>query len=438
MKTVPTKSQHKLGPLRLTPGTTRRHLLVYYLASLMAVLLFTFAPQAQPFVLTELLGIAESEQGVLSGNVGLFAEIVILSSIGVWGVVSDRLGRRIVFGAGFLLMGLGLYLTATVDSVLTLYLYRGVFALGSSAVTTMLATVIADYVIDEDRGKGSGFSGVGSGIGALITVFVLLQLPDIFESGGADAVEAARRTYVIAAAAGLVTAFVLWLGLRGRTELQRDQKKPWQLRVREGLAAAGDPGVALAYAAAFVSRGDFAVVGTFFTLWVTTYGTTEAGLSTAEALAAGGIVIGVSQGVVLLTAPFFGYIADRLDRVTNVLAALAISAVGYGSTILVDNPLGGMIYVSATLIGLGEISGLIASGVLIAQQAPRDIRGSVIGVFSFFGAVGVMTATGIGGQLFDHWRPQGPFVLFSVFAFLVFLWGLTVRHKVVPLDEASE
>ncbi len=437
MDSEPTHTQRKLGPLRLTPGTTRRHLLVYYLASVMSLLLFTFSPQAQPFVLTELLGVAESEQGVLSGNVALFAEIIIVASIGLWGVLSDRFGRRIVFGAGFLLMGFGLYLTATVDSVLKLYLYRGIFALGASATTTMLATVIADYVIDEDRGKGSGIGGIGNGLGALLTVFVLLQLPDIFQSDGATAVEAARRTYLIAAAAGLATALAMWIGLRGRTSLQRDQKKPWPVRVREGFAAAEDPGVALAYAAAFVSRGDFAVVGTFFTLWVTTYGTTEAGLSTAEALAMGGIVIGVSQGVVLLTAPLFGVIADRLNRVTNVLVALAISAVGYGSTILVDDPLGGMIYVSATLIGLGEISGLIASGVLIAQQAPRDIRGSVIGVFSFFGAIGVMTATGIGGQLFDNWRPQGPFLLFSMFALLVFVWGLTIRRKVVPLNDEA-
>lgn len=438
MDSEPMTGQRKLGPLRLTVGTTKRHVLVYYLASVTSLVLFTFAPQAQPFVLTELLGIAESEQGVLSGNVALFAEVVILASIGVWGVLSDRIGRRVVFGAGFLFMGLGLYLTATVGSVLELYLYRGVFAVGAAAVTTMLATVIADYVIDEDRGKGSGIGGVGNGLGALITVFVLLRLPEIFENGGVTAIEAARRTYLIAAAVGLVTAFVLWAGLKGRTDLQKEQRKPWKVRTREGFSAAKDPGVALAYAAAFVSRGDFAVVGTFFTLWVTTYGTTEAGLSTAEALAAGGAVIGVSQGIVLLTAPIFGVMADRLNRTTNVLIALAISSVGYGSTIFVDDPLGGMIYVSATLIGLGEISGLIASGVLIAQQAPRDIRGSVIGVFSFFGAVGVMTATGVGGQLFDNWRPQGPFLLFSGFAALVFFWGLTVRHKVVPRNENAD
>ena len=438
MKQETAPAVRTLGPLRLTSGTTTRHLLVYYVASVTALVLFTFAPQAQPFVLTELLGIAESEQGVLSGNVSLFAEIVILFSIGAWGVVSDRLGRRIVFGAGFLLMGLGSFLTASVDSILTLYLYRGVFALGAAAVTTMLATVIADYVVDEDRGKGSGIGGIGNGLGALITVFVLLQLPEIFQDGGATAIEAARRTYLIAAAVGVVTAVVLWIGLKPRTEQQREQKKPWNTRAREGFAAARDPGVALAYAAAFVSRGDFAVVGTFFTLWVTTHGTTEAGLTTAEALAAGGIVIGVSQGVVLLAAPLFGVLADRLNRVTNVLIALAVSSIGYGSTILVDDPLGGMIYLSATLIGLGEISGLIASGVLIAQQAPRDIRGSVIGVFSFCGAVGVMTATGVGGQLFDNWRPQGPFILFSAFAAMVFLWGLTIRTKVVPLNEDAD
>jgi MFS family permease len=423
------------GPLRLTAGTMTRHVVVYYLAAVASLILFTFAPQAQPFVLTELLGVPEAEQGVLSGNVALFAEIVILASIGAWGVVSDRLGRRIVFGSGLALMGLGLYLTSSVDTVLELYLFRGVFALGAAAATTMLATVVADYVIDQDRGKAVGFGGIGNGLGALITVFVLLRLPAVFVDGGFAPEEAARRTYLIAAAVGIVAAVGLWVGLRSRTEAQREQKKPWTVRTREGFGAARDPGVALAYAAAFVSRGDLAIVGTFFTLWVTTYGTTQAGLSTAEALAAGGLVIGISQGVVLVAAPLFGIMADRLNRVDNVLVALGVSAIGYSSTILVDDPLGGMIYVSAILIGLGEISGLIASGVLIAQQAPRDIRGSVIGVFSFFGAFGVMTATGVGGRLFDLWRPQGPFMLFGIVSLLVLVWGLTVRNKVVPPAE---
>jgi MFS family permease len=196
--------------------------------------------------------------------------------------------------------------------------------------------------------------------------------------------------------------------------------------------------VLLAYMAAFVSRGDLAIVGTFFTLWVVTYGTTEGGLEATDALARAGIVIGISQFGALIFAPIFGIMADRINRVTAVLIAVAISAVGYASTLLVSDPTSGLIFACAIIIGLGEISGVIASGVLIAQQAPAEIRGSVIGVFSLCGAFGIMVATGIGGQLFDNWKPQGPFVLFSIFCVIVFIFGLIVRHKVVPLNEELE
>ena len=92
----------------------------------------------------------------------------------------------------------------------------------------------------------------------------------------------------------------------------------------------------------------------------------------------------------------------------------------------------------AALIGIGEISGVIASGVLIAQQAPRDIRGSVIGIFSLCGTFGIMAATGIGGQLFDNWLPQGPFVLFSALGWVVVIVGLIIRKKIVPRNEKTD
>ena len=39
-------------------------------------------------------------------------------------------------------------------------------------------------------------------------------------------------------------------------------------------------------------------------------------------------------------------------------------------------------------IGLAEVGCVITSGVLIAQQAPERIRGSIIGIFNLVGAVG--------------------------------------------------
>lgn len=429
----------KFGPIRLSPGVMRYNMLVYYISTVTALLILTFNPQAQPFLLTEILGIPESQQGVLSGNLAFVGEIVILLSIGAWGTLSDKIGRKFVFAAGFLITALALFLMPGVTSVTMLYVYRSLFALGAASISTMLATVVADYAINEDRGKASGLQGIGNGLGAMITVFVALQLPRIFMGNDMSALAAAQRTYWLVAGVGVVTAVLLIIGLQGRTPVQKEQKKSiWQMS-KEGFAAAKDPGVLLAYMAAFVSRGDLAIVGTFFTLWVVTYGTTTGGLSAADALARAGIVIGISQLTSLIFAPIFGIMADRINRVTAVLIAVSLSAIGYGSTLLVTDPTSGsVIFFVAILIGLGEISGVIASGVLIAQQAPVEIRGSIIGIFSLCGAFGIMVATGIGGQLFDHWKPQGPFVLFSVFSLFVVIFGLVIRNRVVPLNETLE
>ena len=158
----------KFGPVRLMEGVTKANMFTYYFATVTSLLLFTFLPQFQPFLLAEMLSIPESEQGVLSGNLTFFGELVILVSIGGWGTLSDKTGRKFVFAAGFVLMAFSLFLYPNVTSILSLFAYRGIFALGSSAVTTMISTVIADYALDADRGKASGLQGVGNGIGALL------------------------------------------------------------------------------------------------------------------------------------------------------------------------------------------------------------------------------------------------------------------------------
>ena len=428
-------AQKKFGPVRLFQGVTVANMFTYYFATVTSLLLFTFLPQFQPFLLTEMVGVPETQQGVISGNLTFFGELVILVTIGGWGTVSDKIGRKLVFAAGFLLMGAALYLYPSARIVPMLFVFRGLFALGSSAATTMISTVIADYAIDKDRGKAAGLQGVGNGIGALITVFVILQLPKRFMGEGVSALDAGQRTYWILAGVAIVSAILLIIGLQNRTKVQKEQKKSIFQISKEGFAAAKDPGIALSYMAAFVSRGDLAIVGTFFTLWVVSHATQNHDMSTADALARAGMVIGISQTMALIFAPIFGLIADRMNRANAVILAVALASIGYGSTIFVSDPTSGLIFLVAALIGIGEISGMIASGVLIAQQAPRDIRGSVIGIFSLSGTVGIMAATGIGGQLFDKWLPQGPFVLFSILGFIVVAIGLVIRKRIVPRNE---
>lgn len=414
----------------LTAGVSRRNMAAYYGSCFVALAAFTFIAAAQAALLA-LLGVPEDEVGKVSGHIGVAAEIVMLLAVGVFGSLSDRVGRRPVFVFGFLVVALGLVLAPFAGSTTALGAFRVVFALGAAAVTAMISTVLSDFSRDEDRGKAAGLLGVMNGVGAVLTVFVLVRLPAMFESAGLGEVAATRAAYAVVAALCVVMAVWLRVGLPPAAVGQREATPPLPQLLRDGARAGRDPGIALAYAAAFTSRGNLAIVGTFFTLWLTQYGEEVRGLTTTQSLAKAGAVIGVAQSCALLTAPLIGKLTDVLSRVDALILCCAVSAVGYSSTLLVDDPLGGGMYVAAILIGIGEVGGVIASTVLIGQQAPAAIRGSVVGAFSACGAFGILTALELGGILFDAWRPAAPFALFGAFSAAVVVFGLCVRGRVV-------
>jgi MFS family permease len=426
----------RFGPLQLSTGTTRTNALAYYWLALTAIMVFTFVPGIQAALLSTVLGLPEAEQGRVTGLLGLVAEIVLIVVVAVAGAASDRRGRRIIAVGGYTMMGIGIAITPFMGSVVPLLAARAVLSVGIAMVTGMLATIIADYVRNETRGVANGILGFANGIGALVTFLVLVQLPEQFESLGLGDVAALRATYLAVAGLSLLTALVLRFGLRGGPAVVTEEHAPMLRLLKVGLSAGRRPGLALSYAAAFVSRADMALVGAFLILWATQYGQ-SVGLSSAEALAKGGILMAVAMGTALVTAPVIGIVSDRLGRVDAVLLALGVSAVGYGSTLFVEDPFSVVGYTVAAAIGVGQTSGVIASQVLVAEQAPPNIRGSVIGTFGLFGGVGIMVALGVGGILFDAWRPAGPFVLFATFALFSFVFGLVVRGR-IPREEAAD
>jgi MFS family permease len=227
---------------------------------------------------------------------------------------------------------------------------------------------------------------------------------------------------------------VMWFGLQEKQpEIHEDRPGILQT-IGEGLAAAKDPGIALAYGASFVARGNLAVVGTFLALWLTTHGTTQLGMTAADALSKAGMVIGISYMAAFAGAPLFGILTDRVSRTTALMITLVIAFIGYGGTYFVTDPFGIVMIFFMILVGLSEVGCIITSGVLIAQQSPQRIRGSVIGIFNLTGAIGILVASKVGGYLFDHWRAAGPFIFFGFAALLVLIWALMVSRRITPLD----
>jgi MFS family permease len=348
----------------------------------------------------------------------------------IWGTLSDKTGRRLVYALGLLLSAAGIILYPLAGTIFALYLFRMLFQTGSNASHTMSNALLADYVDNKDRGKAIGITAMCGGIGALLTVFVFLRLPDMFAKNGASLQDAGRYTFWIVAGLGILAAIMLSFGLQGKTQRQAEEKRTALQIARDALQAARqDAGISLAYGVNFVASGAVTVVGTFFTLWIVTYGTTQAGLTTAQALARAGMIMGISQIMGLIAAPLFGILADRISRVLAVVIATGLTAVVFAATIFITNPLSGTMIVLGLFIGFVQISGVLTGGALIAQQAPANMRGSVMGFYGFCGALGTMLASVLGGFLFDRWIGQAPFVMAAVLCVVIVIWGLIVNSK---------
>ena len=394
----------------LEPGISRLNIYTLLYASFFTIASSVFLSFTQPYLFNTILNIPVDSQGELSGQLVLVNEIVVIALIGPLGVLADKIGRRPIYAAGFFFLFLGYTLYPTAETIPELMAYRMVFAVGVACNVAMLATTQADYPQNPWRGKLLGLCGLLQGIGVVIVLSVSRSMPNWFVEGGVDEVAAGRFAFWVFAVTCLINAVIVRFGLKAAVPSTKTDKEPFKDIMQRGLRAGRNPRIALSYVAAFVSRGDLTVVSTFFSLWLVQAGIAN-GYTAAEALERGGLFFIIVQAMAVLWAPFAGLIIDRFDRITALCIAMALAAVGYLSLGFIGDPTQPIMYGAAVILGMGEINAVLAAQALIGQEAPKDGRGAVVGVFGFFGAIGILLAASIGGYLFDNWMPAGPFVL---------------------------
>ncbi len=424
---------HQLGPIKLAPGVLPRHALAYLFAAFISIGLFTYLTTLTPYLLEVNLGLPKDQQGTVSGNLQFWQEIVALAVIGWWGAVSDRVGRRIVYIAGFVLLALAYVLYPTADTVLGLTIYRLVYGLALAALSAVLAAVLADYAHDDSRGLFTGFAFLLNGIGAVLFFVVLTRLPQyysgstIFSAAGADPLHAGRYAYWTIAGIALLGAVVM-LGLKpGVPGAVRKGATLVEL-LRDGLAAARNRRIAVSYIGAFAARADMAVVSLFLTLWIVQAATGSAATAD-QAVAKAGMITGLALTASMLWAPVFGLIGDRIDRLTLLCIGYLLAAIGYGWVASLDDILAPAAIPALVCLGIGQSSTILSSSVLLAHEAPAAIRGSVFGLQTLCGAVGILALSAGGGLLYDRIGPHAPIVAVSVANGVVLLIAAVIRLR---------
>jgi MFS family permease len=115
--------------------------------------------------------------------------------------------------------------------------------------------------------------------------------------------------------------------------------------------------------------------------------------------------------------------------VTGLIIASALGAIGYLAFGSLSSPLLGSAIPIGIILGCGMITSVIAGQTLIGQEADPRITGSTLGAFNFFGSVGTLVATVLGGYLFDIWTPGAPFLMMGFGSFIVLILAIYVRLR---------
>lgn len=419
----------KLLGIELSEGIQRRHLIAYFCAAFISSSYAGALAMLQPGLL-QVMAIEPAQQAELTGYLSALQEVILIALLGFVGVIADRYGRKPVYAFGLLVTSLGFTLYPHANSIGELVFYRIIVAVGGAAMIGMMVTVIADYSRNSTRGKANGLQGVVATLGAFLPP-MLGALPKLFVDQGYDELAAQQLTFATAGSLGVVGAFIVVIGLAPHIKSTSVTARESLLKMLAmGARASREPGIALSYGAAFISRGDLAVTGAFMSLWLVQFGIAEHAMEPSQAMFELAVprVLAVVSGA-LVGSLLMGYISDRVSRVTAVSLASGLAAAVYLSIFFVTDPTAPWVMGLLVIMGIAEISAFVSSQALVGERADANRRGAIIGLFGVAGAVGILIGTAGGGWLFGNIRPSAPFVLFGILNAIVFGWSLVVRRN---------
>jgi MFS family permease len=123
--------------------------------ALFSISFLVFLNSTISFVVTEIIG-REDEVGDAVGTLGFADELVALVACPLWGLLSDRIGVRMVAVMGYCIVALSLAcLVQSTNVYPELLLARMGFSVGAAACTTMVTAVLPSMVAEKaEKAKG--------------------------------------------------------------------------------------------------------------------------------------------------------------------------------------------------------------------------------------------------------------------------------------------
>jgi MFS family permease len=389
-----------VGPARLSPAVW-----ALGLTSLFMDISSEMIHSLLPVFLVVGLGTSAAYLGVIEGVAEATACIVKVFS----GALSDRFGRRkplALLGYGMAALTKPLFPLAS--SAGMVFVARFVDRIGKGIRGAPRDALVADVTSPEQRGAAFGLRQSLDTIGAFAGPVLAMVLAAVFAGS-------LRTVLWIAVLPALISVVVLWVGVREPKRHADAKKRSVELRVG---AMPRSFWIVCAVASVFTlsrfSEAFLVLVGV------------KAGLTAALTPLA---LVAMNLAYLLSAYPV-GKLSDRLPKQHLLVVGCCILALANGVLALASNPV--LLMIGALLWGLhmGFTEGIFAA--MVANSAPKDLRGSAFGIFNMLRGLVLFAASVVAGLLWDQVGPQATFWFGSVLALftVVALW--LSRHHWQP------
>ncbi|CAA7622270.1 magnetosome biogenesis transporter MamH [Magnetospirillum sp. UT-4] len=410
-----------------------------YLLSALCMVFMTLVVAIQPLFLRNILGISFDTAGAVNANVQVVTEVLDMFIFGYLGYLSDRIGRVKIIVAGFLVAAAGAVIApfspwiggGALGALAVYYASRIMMSLGSGAVWPQLSAVAGDFSHEGNRARLMSNTAFMMAFGVTLVYAVLMQIPRHV---------GIVVTMLLTAATALAGAWLARSFLTDIAPRTRESSVPWRV---VWTLVKSEPRLRLAFASSLFARSDMVFVGLFLMLWFI-YFADLINVGQTEAAARAGLLIGLMGGMVMLSIPVWRSFIERFGRVQAVTLGMLLSALGFLLLGLVVNPFDWYIVFPILLISAGQAGSFVAPQILTIDYSPRDLIGSVLGMFNVIGCLGIIFFVQIGGFLFDMIGPPAPFLFAGLGNLLITVYALKVRRAekadgpVRPVDVADD
>mmetsp|Transcript_9176 Transcript_9176/g.11464 ORF Transcript_9176/g.11464 Transcript_9176/m.11464 type:complete len:497 (-) Transcript_9176:69-1559(-) len=296
---------------------------------------------------------------------------------------------------------------------------------------------------NKKHGRYAAFIGISTGLGAIFSVSFFLPMPSkLSDSFSIPIKEGLQLSYLIlgfvAIAVGSILLVTLYDSTRHNNPMPHTNKAGYFQLLREGvLASKGNIRIQLAYLGSFVARSTTVAMSVFIPLLVYNFyykngicgsdgDDTPSKQSCRDGYVFAAILTGVAQTVALCSAPLWAWLIDHpligstkslfISSFLGIIGCFGLCIMGSKSDIYDPRTAGSFIVVS--FIGLSQTGVIITSMSFISSLKKTgdsaDTIGSISGLYSLCGGLGILIITKVGGLWSDHWI-LGPFFVLGLF-----------------------